>query len=98
MRFEIIDIDENEWQALDFLLEEIEKGNREEKILLDDEVFLHLLSAVKFNADNYMKIPHFIRMSKLCKKYCQQVNPNVIEIINGNTLSKIEVYKKYLGL
>lgn len=98
MRFEIIDIDENEWQALDFLLEEIERGNREEQILLDDEVFLHLLSAVKFSTDNYMKIPHFIRESKLCKKYCQQVNPNVIEIINGNTLSKIEVYKKYLGL
>lgn len=98
MRFEIIDIDENEWQALDFLLEDVERGKQREEVLLSDEIFLHMLSAVKFNTDNFMKIPHFIRASELCKKYCQQVNPNVIEIVNGNTLSKIDVYKNYLGL
>lgn len=98
MRFEIIDIDDNEWKALDFLLEDVERGNQREEVLLSDEIFLHMLSAVKFNTDNFMKIPHFIRASELCKKYCQQVNPSVIEILNKKTLSKIEIYRKYLGL
>lgn len=98
MRFEIIDIDDNEWRALDFLLEDVERGNQREEVLLSDEIFLHMLSAVKFNTDNFMKIPHFIRASELCKKYCQQVNPSVIEILNEKTLSKIEIYRKYLGL
>ena len=98
MRFEITDINDNEWKALDFLLEDVEKGNRKEETLLNDEIFLHMLSAVKFNTDNFMKIPHFIRGSELCKKYCQKVNPSVTEILNGKALSKIEIYKKYLEL
>lgn len=98
MRFEITDIDENEWQALDFLLEDIERGHQTEEVLLNYEVFLHMLSAIKFDVNNFMKIPNFIRQSKLSIKYCQQVNPSVIEIINSNNLSKVDTYKKYLGL
>lgn len=98
MRFDIIDIDENEWIALDYLMEDVEKGIQKEDVLLNNETFLHLLCAVKFDTNNFMKIPNFIQMSKLCEKYCQQVNPNVIEIINKNKLSKIDVYKEYLGL
>lgn len=97
MEFYIADINDNEWQALDFLLEQIENGSREEKELLDDEIFLHMLSAVKCNADNYKKIPHFIRQSKITMKYCEQVNPQVIEINHGKELPIMEVYKRYLG-
>lgn len=63
--------------------------------MLSDEIFLHMLSAVKFNTNNFMGTPHFIRASELCKKYCQQVTPSVIEILNKKTLSKITV-DKYL--
>lgn len=56
MRFEIIDIDDNEWQSLDFLLEDVERGNQREEVLLSDEIFLYMLSAVKFNTDNFMKV------------------------------------------
>lgn len=101
MKFEITDIDNKDWAALDFVLEHVEVDcpEKEKEILLNNEIFLHMLSAVKFDVNNYMKIPHFIRESKICKKYCQQVNPNVIELLNnGSKLSKIDIYKKYLGI
>lgn len=97
MEFYVTDIDDNEWLAVRSLLEDVEEGNREEKELLDDEIFLHMLSAVKCNAENYKKIPHFIRQSKITMKYCEQVNPQVIEINHGKELPITEVYKRYLG-
>ena len=59
MRFDIIDIDENEWIALDYLMEDVEKGIQKEDVLLNNETFLHLLCAVKF--DKIIKERHHTR-------------------------------------
>jgi len=80
------------------LLEKIEKGEESEEVLLDDEIFLHMLSAVKYDIQNCPKIPHFIRESSICKKYFQQVNPLFIYEFGAGELSKKDVYKRYLGI
>ena len=97
--FDIDKIDTKDWQQLDFLLEDVVKGYSLEDVLLDNETFLYMLCTVKYDAENFRKIPDFIRRSKISEKYCMQVNPYVKEIITRDSrLSEVEMYKRYLGL
>lgn len=80
MKFEIT-IDDNEWCLLDFFLEQVEKGTRPEADLFKNDTFLNILTAVKYDVNNYTLIPYFIRGSALISKYCLQVNPDVKTIM-----------------
>lgn len=92
------EISSTQWQNLASVFKWIENGRKSESTLLINETFLCMLAAVKYDVDNFMKIPDFIRESNVCVKYCLQANSDVKEIINESKLSKIEKYKRYLGL
>lgn len=92
------DIFAKEWQELDFLLEDVEKGRKKESVLIENETFLHMLAAVKSNVSEYMKIPSFIRGSKICQKYCRRYNSTVIQFFADPNASIIDIYKEYLNL
>lgn len=92
------DIFAKEWQELDFLLEDVEKGRKKESVLIENETFLHMLAAVKSNVSEYMKIPSFIRGSKICQKYCRRYNSTVIQFFADPNASIMDIYKEYLNL
>lgn len=96
--FSIDDIFAKEWQELDFLLEDVENGRKNESVLIENETFLHMLAAVKSNVSEYMKIPSFIQGSKICQKYCQQYNSAVIQFFADPDSSIMDTYKEYLNL
>lgn len=96
--FSVDDILEKEWQELDFLLEDVEKGKKSESVLIENETFLHMLAAVKSNVSEYMKIPSFIRGSKICQKYCRRYNITVIQFFADPNASIMDIYKEYLNL
>lgn len=91
LKFDMEDID---WKALDFFLEEVENGYYSKEELLNNENFLAMLAAVKYDKANWKRIPHFIKESYLCKEFCLQVNP----YIAIKDMSQIQKYKIYLGL
>lgn len=96
--FSVDDILEKEWQELDFLLEDVEKGKKSESVLIENETFLHMLSAVKSNTCEYMKIPAFVRGSKILQKYCLQYNSAIIQFFADPDASIMDTYKEYLNL
>ena len=92
-----LNLSREDWNHLDFLLEEVEKNIREEEVLMKDETFFHMLAAVKHDAENFEKIPNCIRMSKIVVKYCLNINPKIIYLKTFvSTLSNMEWYKAYL--
>lgn len=88
------DMEEIDWMALDFFLEKVEKGYLPKEELLNDEDFLAMLAAVKYDTANWKRIPCFIKGCYLCKKFCLQVNPDIAI----DDMSPIQKYKAYLGL
>lgn len=95
--FSANDIFAEEWQKLDFLLEDIAKGRKKELELMENETFLHILAAVKSNAREYLNIPCFIRDDEICQRYCISYNMEVLQYMNTK-MSNISVYKKYLQI
>jgi len=95
--FSVDDIFAKEWQELDFLLEDVEKGRKKESVLIENETFLHMLAAVKSNVSEYMKIPSFIRGSKICQKYCRRYNSTVIQFFADPNASIIITLFYYLN-
>lgn len=91
LKFDMEDID---WKALDFFLEEVENGYYSKEELLNNENFLAMLAAVKYDKANWKKIPHYIKQSYLCKEFCLWVNPD----ITIDNMSPIQKYRAYLGL
>lgn len=94
----IHNISSEEWGKFDLMLAEIERGIEKEDNLWNNETFLHMLAAIKADPNNYGQIPHFIRESKICKKYFTQVNPLAELFFKNTTTPEIQIYKKYLGL
>lgn len=91
MKFDMEDID---WKALDFFLEEVENGYYSKEELLNNENFLAMLAAVKYDKANWKKIPHYIKQRYLCKEFCLWVNPD----ITIDNMSPIQKYRAYLGM
>lgn len=92
-----LNITREDWNKLDFLLEDVEKNIKEEAVLMKDETFLHMLAAVKHDAENFEKIPNCIRMSKIVLKYCLNINPKIIYLASCVLdLSNLDWYKVYL--
>lgn len=58
MKFDMEDID---WKALDFFLEEVENGYYSKEELLNNENFLAMLAAVKYDKANWKRIPPFYK-------------------------------------
>ena len=66
LKFDMEDID---WKALDFFLEEVENGYYSKEELLNNENFLAMLAAVKYDKANWKRIPHFIKVLLIVPNY-----------------------------
>lgn len=74
------DMTDNDWQILDFKLEEYDRAN-EDYDLNECKVLAFVLKQIQYDKANFNKVPTFIRMGRQFQRLAVKYNPELTHIL-----------------